>query len=145
MAKARSIQGDEVLSRQLADPAFRSEWERTAFARAIALRVVTYRADHDLSQSALGRRLRMAQSGVARLESGEHTPTLETLQRLSTVLGTGFVVGVDPDGSLFLGEQATGGDHAAATSFEAVTITRLAAYLGRYDLQEAKFRDDAAA
>jgi transcriptional regulator with XRE-family HTH domain len=79
------------------------------------------------------------------LESGEHTPTLETLQRLSTVLDTGFVVGVDPDGSLFLREQAARGDRAPATSFEAVTITRLAAYLGRYDLREAKFRDDAAA
>jgi ribosome-binding protein aMBF1 (putative translation factor) len=112
--QARIIPGDEVLSRQLADPAFRGEWERTAFAQAIALRVVTYRADHDLSQAALGRRLGMAQSGVARLESGEHTPTLETLQRLSTVLGMGFVVGVDPDGSLFLREQATGGDPGPA-------------------------------
>jgi transcriptional regulator with XRE-family HTH domain len=51
----------------------------------------------------------MAQPGVARLESGEHTPTLETLQRLSGVLGTGFTVGVGPRGSLELREKAEGG------------------------------------
>lgn len=108
MASATIVSGDEVLRRRLEDPTFRREWDRSAFARAMALRVVTYRADNNVSQAALGRLLHMAQPGVARLESGEHTPTLETLQRLSSVLGTGFTVEVGPRGSLELREKTEG-------------------------------------
>jgi ribosome-binding protein aMBF1 (putative translation factor) len=100
------VAGDEVLRRQLKDEVFRAEWQRGAFARAVALRVVTYRAEHGLSQRALGRKLGMAQSAVARLEAGEHTPTLETMQRLARVLGTGFVVHVDPKRGLQLLDRA---------------------------------------
>ncbi len=107
MEETAVVSGDDVMRQQLEDPAFRAEWERTAFARAVALRVVRYRADYKLSQAALGRLLGMAQSGVARLESGDHLPTLETLQRLSKVLGSGFVVGVGADGSLKLLDRAS--------------------------------------
>ena len=107
MGKVVVVSGDEVLRQQLEDEAFRAEWERTALARAVALRVVAYRADNKLSQAALGRLLGMAQSGVARLESGEHLPTLVTLQRLSKILGTSIVVGVSPDGSLELLDRAS--------------------------------------
>jgi transcriptional regulator with XRE-family HTH domain len=44
----------------------------------------------------------MKQPGVARLEAGEHLPTLGTLRRLANVLGTSFLVEVDPDGTLEL-------------------------------------------
>ncbi len=45
----------EVLERNLADPALRAAWEQTAVARAVANRIVAYRAEHGLSQSALAR------------------------------------------------------------------------------------------
>src|SRR3990172_759500 len=69
----------DVLERQLKDPAFREQWERTALARAVALRLLTYRTEHGLSQTQLGKKLQMKQPAVARLESGEHTPSLGTL------------------------------------------------------------------
>src|SRR5437879_5240164 len=50
------------------DFAFRERWEKTALARAVALRLVAYRGEHALSQSALGRLLQMKQPAVARLE-----------------------------------------------------------------------------
>jgi transcriptional regulator with XRE-family HTH domain len=68
------------------DPEFRAEWERTAPARAVANRLVAYRAAHGLSQSALARRLGMSQPAVARLEMGEHLPTLTTLARIARAL-----------------------------------------------------------
>lgn len=79
---------EELLSEQLAsDPEFAREWERTAVARAVAIEVVRYRAEHELTQTGLGRRLGMSQPQVARLESGEHNPSVETLIRLVRTLG----------------------------------------------------------
>lgn len=80
------------------DPAFRAEWERTALARAVALRVVGYRADHGLTQTALARQLGMRQSAIARLEIGEQNPRVETLLRLSEALGMEFLLHIGPIG-----------------------------------------------
>jgi len=99
----RVVKASEVLGAELADGEFRAEWERTA----LAVRVVEYRVEHELSQAALGRRLGMAQSGVARLEAGEHIPTLDTLSRVARVLGIHLRVDVDPAGSVHLVEKAS--------------------------------------
>jgi ribosome-binding protein aMBF1 (putative translation factor) len=103
----RVVKASEVLGAELADGEFRAEWERTELARALAVRVVEYRVEHELSQAALGRRLGMAQSGVARLEAGEHIPTLDTLSRVARVLGIHLRVDVDPAGSVHLVEKAS--------------------------------------
>jgi ribosome-binding protein aMBF1 (putative translation factor) len=87
----------EVLGEHLKDPDFREEWERTAFARAVAMRVVAYRAEHGLSQSQLARTLGVSQPLVARLEAGEHEPTLATLSRLSRSLGLEFHIDITPN------------------------------------------------
>jgi ribosome-binding protein aMBF1 (putative translation factor) len=87
---------DEVLARDLKDPAFRAEWERTEFAHKVAMRVIQYRVDHKLSQSALAGLLGMRQPHVARLEAGQHEPSLATLRRLSAVLGIEFHIDITP-------------------------------------------------
>lgn len=93
---------DDVLATHLAeDPEFRAEWERTAVARAVANRIVAYRAEHNLSQSGLARKLGMSQPAIARLELGEHEPTFATLARLSDGLGINFHIEITP-GSLSL-------------------------------------------
>ena len=87
---------EEVLAEDLKDPEFRREWERTATARAVAAQLVAYRAEHGLSQRELARRLGMKQPAIARLEAGEHTPTLPTLERLSRGLGLEFHIDITP-------------------------------------------------
>jgi transcriptional regulator with XRE-family HTH domain len=90
---------EEVLAEHLdADPEYRGEWERTALARAVALRVIAYRAEHSLSQTALAKCLQMTQPAVARLESGEHNPSFPTLLRLSDALGIELVIDIAPAG-----------------------------------------------
>lgn len=89
---------DEVLKRQLRDPVFRAEWDRTAVARAVAKRLVEYRAEHELTQTALARQLEMKQPAIARLEAGEHNPSFETLGRLASRLGIEFHIDVTPEG-----------------------------------------------
>ena len=72
------------------DPEFRAAWDRTAFARDVALRVVAYRAEHGLTQTALADRLGMTGSVVARLESGEQAPSIATLAKLTARTGMEF-------------------------------------------------------
>ena len=90
---------EQVLAEHLdADPEYRREWERTALARAVAVRVIAYRAVHGLSQTALAGRLKMTQPAIARLESGEHNPTFPMLLRLSEGLGLELAINISPTG-----------------------------------------------
>lgn len=89
---------DEVLAQDLKDPAFREEWERTALARWIAIEVSHYRVTHELSQRDLADQLGMKQSQVARIETGEHNPSLDTLARLATGLDLELLIDIRPRG-----------------------------------------------
>ena len=104
MSKKKLVPAAEVLAEDLADETFRAEWEETAFARQVALEVVKYRAEHGLSQAALARLLGVSQPVMARLELGEHTPTWNTLARISRETGLHFVVDVDPKDGTHLRE-----------------------------------------
>jgi len=91
---------DELIAEQLqADPEFRAKWERAALARAVAVAIVRYRAEHDLSQRELAERLGMKQPQVARLELGEVNPSIETLMRIASHLAIEFTIDVRPAGS----------------------------------------------
>ncbi len=91
---------EELIAAQLrTDPEFRAEWERTGLARAVAIAIVRYRSDHDLSQRELADRLNMKQPQVARLELGEVNPSMDTLMRISARLGIEFTIDVRPAGT----------------------------------------------
>jgi transcriptional regulator with XRE-family HTH domain len=91
---------DELIAERLGtDPEFRAEWERTALARAVAVAIVRYRGERDLSQRELAERLGMKQPQVARLELGEVNPSMQTLMRISAQLGIEFTIDVRPTGT----------------------------------------------
>ena len=90
------IDSDDLLAEHLKDAQFRAEWERTALARAVALAVVRYRAEHGLSLRQLAKQLDMPHRQLARLESGDHNPTVEMLQRLAKGTGRRFIVAIAP-------------------------------------------------
>jgi transcriptional regulator with XRE-family HTH domain len=96
MPKNSKTQGMIIAEEATRDRAFADEWERTALARVVAAQLIEYRADHGLSQKKLGERIDMKQPQVARLESGEHNPDIETLIRISRGLGIEFVVDIAP-------------------------------------------------
>lgn len=81
---------EQVIDDSMTDPDFQREWERTAPARAVAMRLVQYRVDHSLSKSGLARQLGMQNPAIARLEAGDHNPTPDTLWRLSQGLKLPF-------------------------------------------------------
>ena len=90
---------DEIHERDLVDPGYRAEYERTRFANDIAIRVLQFRTEHGLSQTAFGRLVGMRQPHVARLEAAEHEPSLTTLIRLSAALGVDFTVDINASGA----------------------------------------------
>jgi DNA-binding XRE family transcriptional regulator len=94
LSEMRSNQS--VLATELENPEFRARWEATALARLVANCLVSFRAEHGLSQTALAERLGMKQPAVARLETGEHNPSLETLARISKALDVEFAIAVSP-------------------------------------------------
>ena len=98
MKLADMVTQEELLQKELADPAFRAEWERTALARAVATQVVGYRARHGLTQKRLAEELGVKQPQVARLESGEHNPSIETLARLASVMAIEINIDIRPRG-----------------------------------------------
>jgi DNA-binding XRE family transcriptional regulator len=79
---------DELIAEQLrADPEFRAEWERTKGARALAVAMVHYRAERNLSQEELAGLIGMTTAQIAGLEAGDANPSAETLITISAQLG----------------------------------------------------------
>ena len=87
----------QIAAGELADPEIRREHERTALAHAVAMRVIGYRIDPELSQTALAGLLGLHLPAIARLEAGDHEPSLATLSRLARVLGLEFHIDITPD------------------------------------------------
>jgi DNA-binding XRE family transcriptional regulator len=85
-----------VAEEQLSDPSFRVEWQRLAPAREFARTLLRYRAEHELSQRELAKKLDVSQPRVVKLESGEHNPEIDTIIRAVKRLDIEFVLDVAP-------------------------------------------------
>lgn len=67
-------------------------------ARWLAVEVAHYRAVHRLSQRQLAKHLGVHQSDVARMELGEHNPTVERLIRVASGLDIELMIDIRPKG-----------------------------------------------
>lgn len=56
----------DIAADELKNSGVQAEYDRTAFADAVAIRVIRYRAEHGLSQTALAKNLGMRQPAIAR-------------------------------------------------------------------------------
>ena len=84
------------------DPDYREEYLKNRLANQVAIEVIRWRTEHNLTQTALAKLLGMRQPNVARLEAGEHTPSLDTLSRLSSRLDINFTIDIDPEDGVSL-------------------------------------------
>lgn len=89
--------GAELATADARDPEVAAELARTALANQLAILVIRYRVDHGLTQTALARKLGMQQPQVARLEAGDHEPSVATLARLANRLGITLRLDLAPD------------------------------------------------
>jgi len=86
----------QLVAESMRNDEYRAEAERTRFAHEVAMRVIAYRVEHGISQAELGRRVGMRQPHIARLEAGDHEPSLTALARLSRALGIEFHIDITP-------------------------------------------------
>lgn len=84
------------------DPDYRREYLKNRLANQVAIEVIRWRTEHKLTQTALAKLLGMRQPNIARLEAGEHTPSLDTLSRLSARLDINFTIDINPEDGVSL-------------------------------------------
>lgn len=89
---------EDIMNDLVADPASREIWDRSALGRAFAIEIIRFREENRLSQAALSRQIGVSQPVIARLESGEHDPTVATLRKFARKLGIRIRVDIVPDG-----------------------------------------------
>jgi DNA-binding XRE family transcriptional regulator len=89
--------GDQLVADDRQDLELTAELARTAVASQLAILVTRYRVEHGLTQTALARQLGMRQPAVARLEAGDHEPSVTTLARLANKLGINLRLDLSPD------------------------------------------------
>lgn len=65
------------------DSEYAAESDRLSLADAVSVAVVAYRGRHGMTQTQFADMLGWKQPHVARLERGDSTPSLESLQRLA--------------------------------------------------------------
>jgi DNA-binding XRE family transcriptional regulator len=87
-----------IAEEQLADPSFKAEWQRLAPAREFATALLRYRAEHELSQRDLAKRLGVSQPRIVKLESGDHNPGVDTIINAVRRLGIEFCLDIAPAG-----------------------------------------------
>ena len=83
---------DEIKARRADTPARRCGYERAGRTIRLAMEIHDLREKRGLSQRELAERLGTTQSAVARLEAGNVSPTLATLDRVAEGLGVELVV-----------------------------------------------------
>jgi transcriptional regulator with XRE-family HTH domain len=74
---------------------YRAEQERLAPYEALARMVIARRIRYGLTQQQLAERMGTSVPAISRLESGQHRPSVETLEKLSHAFGERIVLGFE--------------------------------------------------
>lgn len=74
---------------------YRAEQGRLASYEALARMVIGRRIRYGLTQDHLAERMGTSVSAISRLESGQHRPNVETLEKLGLAFGERFVFGFE--------------------------------------------------
>ena len=78
--------------KQLQDPAFKTEYERTRPEFEIMRALVDARISQNLTQKELAEKSGVRQSNISRIENGTCSPTIATLEALATGMGKKLIV-----------------------------------------------------
>ena len=86
----------EVKVKLLAKPAVRQAYEAQAPEFELARELIAARLRAGLTQGDVAARMGTTQSVVARIESGRGTPSMRTVQRFASAVGSRAVVRMEP-------------------------------------------------
>lgn len=91
---------DDILEKELQDPAFREKYEALAGEFAVAKEVIRLRQAKGWTQRELAERAHTSQPAIARLESGNYRSlSLSFLRKIGAALGAVPVVHMQPVGA----------------------------------------------
>jgi ribosome-binding protein aMBF1 (putative translation factor) len=95
-----SSHSGEMAKRALASEAYREALRELAPAENLARLIIHKRTELGLSQADLADRMGTTPSVISRLENGQHSITMKTLQRVAAALERHLVVGFAEDEEL---------------------------------------------
>lgn len=81
------------------NPAYRAEQARVAPYEELARAIIRLRIDKGLTQDALADLVGTSKPAVSRLESGQHAPTVQTLQKIAAAFGGHLLIGIEVPGT----------------------------------------------
>ncbi len=93
----------DLLAKDLKDPKFREAFEKYYLEALIAEKIYALREKRHLTQKQLAAKAGMKQHAVSRIEQGDISMTLRTVQRLARALGCLVEVNFKPAGRKRLG------------------------------------------
>lgn len=77
---------EDHLKKQLKSPAFRVAWEESEVEYLLAKQLIEKRLQKKMSQRELAKKAKTTQAIISRIETMNANPSLNTLQRIATVL-----------------------------------------------------------
>lgn len=78
---------DTYLKEQMADPAFKKEWDNSELEYQLMMMILKARNEQNLTQSELAKRTGIRQSNISRIEKGQALPSISTLSKIAHGLG----------------------------------------------------------
>ena len=78
---------NRYLEKQLEDPEFLSEWEKQRPEREYIKAIIAARMEQNLTQKELAQKTGIRQSNISRIENGNCSPTVATLQQIADGVG----------------------------------------------------------
>ncbi|MEX5284946.1 helix-turn-helix transcriptional regulator [Selenomonas sputigena] len=78
---------DRYLDEQLKNPEFKKEWEAHELEYQLTMLLLKERRRQRLTQTELATRSGLRQSNISRIEKGQASPTLSTLNKIAYGLG----------------------------------------------------------
>jgi predicted transcriptional regulator len=75
------------LDEQLKDPEFAAEWERQRPESEYIKAIIAARMEKNLTQKELAEKTGIRQSNISRIENGNCSPTVATLQQIANGVG----------------------------------------------------------
>ena len=78
---------EEVFKRYEKSPAFIKSYNEEAMRLNLVMEIKRVRKEKGMTQLAVAKKAKMPQSVIARIESGQHSISLDTLNRIAHALG----------------------------------------------------------
>jgi len=90
------IKYESLRKKLLANPEVRKEYEACAFEYEIAHALILARVKAHMTQEEVAQKMNTTQSVIARLESGKHFPSLQTIYKYAIAVGKSIDLHIHP-------------------------------------------------